>query len=135
MSDPDLSQLRDMMPFAGKLGIEIDGAAPERVTGRLAWAADLCTTAGLLHGGALMALADSLGGICAFLNLPEGAGTATVSSSTNLMRGVREGEVSAEARPLHVGRTVIVVQTELRDSDRRLVAQVTQTQAVISPPA
>jgi uncharacterized protein (TIGR00369 family) len=133
MRTPDLTQLRDMMPFAGKLGIEIDGAAPERVSGRLAWAADLCTTAGLMHGGALMALADSLGGICAFLNLPAGAGTATISSSTNMLRGVREGEVSAETRPLHVGRRVIVVQTELRDSRERLVAQVIQTQAVLAP--
>jgi len=133
MSEPDLTQLRDMMPFAGKLGIQIDSAAPERVTGRLTWAADLCTTAGLLHGGALMALADSLGGVCAFLNLPEGAGTATTSSSTNLMRGVREGEVTGETRPLHAGRTVIVVQTDLRDGEGRLVAQVTQTQAVLAP--
>jgi len=132
MSEPGLSQLRDMMPLAAKLGIEIDSATPERVTGRLAWAAELCTTGGLLHGGALMALADSLGAVCAFLNLPPGAGTATVSSSTNLMRGVREGEVLAESRPLHVGRTVIVAQTDLRDSDGRLVAQVTQTQAVLA---
>jgi 1,4-dihydroxy-2-naphthoyl-CoA hydrolase len=73
MSQPGLSQLRDMMPFAAKLGIEIDSATPERVTGRLAWAAQLCTTGGLLHGGAPMALADSLGAVCAFLNLPSGA--------------------------------------------------------------
>jgi 1,4-dihydroxy-2-naphthoyl-CoA hydrolase len=127
----DAGQLRDLMPFAVKLGIEIVEATPKAVRGRLAWAPELCTTAGVMHGGALISLADSLGGVCAFLNLPEGAGTATVSSTTNMMRAVREGEVRAETRPLHVGRTVIVVQTDLRDDQDRLVAQVTQTQAVL----
>jgi uncharacterized protein (TIGR00369 family) len=78
-----------------------------------------------------MALADSLGGICAFLNLPPGAGTATISSSTVFTRAVRDGEVSAVSRPLHVGRTVIAVQTDLSDAAGRRVAQVTQVQAVI----
>lgn len=122
-----------MMPFAGMLGIELDRAAPEAVTGRLRWREDLCTAGGLLHGGALMALADSLGGLCAYLNLPAGASTATLSSSTNLLRAVREGTVSAHARPLRVGRTVIVVQTECSDKDGRLVAHTTQAQAVIAP--
>jgi uncharacterized protein (TIGR00369 family) len=128
----DLSGLRDLMPFAVKLGIELDAATPELVAGRLAWAEDLCTTGGMLHGGALMALADSLGGVCAFLNLPAGAGTATISSSTSMLRAVRQGIVTGEARPLHAGRTVIVVQTSLMDSDQRLVAQVTQAQAVLA---
>lgn len=127
----DLTALRDLMPFALKLGIELDSATPELVSGRLPWAEDLCTTGGILHGGALMALADSLGGVCAFLNLPAGAGTATISSSTSMLRAVRQGVVTGEARPLHVGRTVIAVQTSLTDSDRRLVAQVTQAQAVL----
>lgn len=86
-----------------------------------------------MHGGALMALADSLGAVCAFLNLPEGAGTATVSSSTNLMRAVREGHVVGHARPLHAGRSAIVVQTDLFDAHDRPVAQVTQTQLVLAP--
>ena len=123
------------MPFAAKLGIELEVASAERVVGRLPWAADLCTSGGLLHGGALMALADTLGGACAYLNLPTGAGTATVSSATNMLRAVRDGHVVGEARPLHVGRTIIVVQTELRDANDRLVAQVTQTQAVLSASA
>lgn len=127
----DLTALRDLMPFALKLGIELDSATPELVSGRLPWGEDLCTTGGILHGGALMALADSLGGVCAFLNLPAGAGTATISSSTSMLRAVRQGVVTGEARPLHVGRTVIAVQTSLEDSDRRLVAQVTQAQAVL----
>jgi 1,4-dihydroxy-2-naphthoyl-CoA hydrolase len=128
---PRLSDLLAMMPFAGKLGITLDRASAAEVTGRLPWAADLCTAGGIMHGGALMALADSLGGACAFLNLPPGAGTATISSATNLLRAVREGEVTGTARPLNAGRTVIVVQTDLRDSAGRLVAQTTQTQAVL----
>jgi 1,4-dihydroxy-2-naphthoyl-CoA hydrolase len=128
----DLTALRDMMPFAVKLGIDLETATPELVTGRMSWAEDLCTTGGLLHGGALMALADTLGGVCAFLNLPAGAGTATISSSTSMLRAVRQGVVTGEARPLRVGRSVIAVQTSLLDSDQRLVAQVTQAQAVLA---
>lgn len=120
------------MPFAAGLGIELDAAQAGEVRGRLAWSPERCTSGGLLHGGALMALADSLGGVCAFLNLPPGAGTATVSSTTSFLRGVRSGEVTAVARPLHAGRSVIVVQTDLLDDDGRRVAQVTQTQAVIA---
>ena len=119
------------MPFAAALGIEVDAAEAEEVRGRMAWSPERCTAGGVMHGGALMALADSLGGICAFLNLPEGAQTATTSSNTVFVRAVLEGEVSAVTRPLHVGRTVIVVQTELSDDDGRRVAQVTQTQAVL----
>ena len=131
MDDP--GQLVGTMPFAVQVGIEIDAASAEEVVGRMAWAPERCTAGGVLHGGALMSLADSLGGVCAFLNLPPGAGTATISSSTNMMRAVREGEVIATSRPLHVGRSVIVVQTELRDGEGRLVGQVTQAQAVLGP--
>ena len=127
----NLASLVAMMPFAAGLGLVLDAAEPDEVRGRLAWTPELCTTGGLLHGGALMALADSLGGICAFLNLPPGARTATTSSATVFTRAVRDGEVTAVARPLHVGRTVIVVQTDLSDQTGRRVAQVTQTQAVL----
>jgi uncharacterized protein (TIGR00369 family) len=120
------------MPFATGLGIELESAESGEVRGRLAWAPERCTAGGVLHGGALMALADSLGGICAFLNLPEGAGTATTTSTTAFLRPVTKGHVTGIARPLHVGRTVIVVQTDLLDDDERRVAQVTQTQAVLS---
>jgi uncharacterized protein (TIGR00369 family) len=95
------------------------------------WREDRCTAGGVLHGGALMTLADSLGGICAFLNLPEGAGTSTIESKTNFLRAVKGGTARATARPLHVGRQTIVVQTEVRDDAGRLVAFVTQTQAVL----
>jgi uncharacterized protein (TIGR00369 family) len=127
-----LQELVAMMPFAAGLGVVLDAAQPDEVRGRMAWAPERCTTGGLLHGGAIMALADSLGGICAYLNLPPGARTATTNSATVFTRAVRGGEVIAVARPLHVGRTVIVVQTELRDREGRRVAQVTQTQAVLA---
>jgi 1,4-dihydroxy-2-naphthoyl-CoA hydrolase len=122
-----------MIPFAVELGIELEAATPEEVVGRLRWREELCTTGGALHGGALMSVADNLGGVCAYLNLPVGAGTATISSSTNFLRAVREGSITGTTRPLHVGRSVIVVQTELRDDAGRLVAQTTQAQAVIGP--
>lgn len=131
--EPPLADLLAMVPFAVTLGMDLVSATPEEVVGRLAWREELCTTGGALHGGALMSLADNLGGLCAYLNLPAGAGTATISSSTNFLRGVREGVVTATARPLRVGRTVIVVQTELRDEAGRLVTQTTQAQAVIEP--
>jgi uncharacterized protein (TIGR00369 family) len=128
---PPLADLIAMAPFAVTLGMELVSATPEEVVGRLAWREELRTIGDALHGGVLMSLADNLGGLCAYLNLPAGAGTATISSSTNFLRGAREGHVTATARPLRVGRTVIVVQTELRDDAGRLVSQTTQAQAVI----
>jgi uncharacterized protein (TIGR00369 family) len=127
-------ELNEAMPFGALLGVELDDASADEVRGGLEWSAERCTAGGILHGGALMGLADSLGGLCAFLNLPEGStGTATVESKTNFFRGVREGRVTGVARALHVGRTFIVVQTDLRDAQGRHVAQVTQTQAVLRP--
>jgi len=128
---PDHQALLTIVPFAVTLGIELVSATTDEVVGRLRWREDLCTTGGVLNGGALMSLADNIGGICAFVNLPAGAGTATISSSTNFLRGVREGSVTATSQPLRVGRTVIVVETELRDDEGRLVAHTTQAQAVI----
>jgi 1,4-dihydroxy-2-naphthoyl-CoA hydrolase len=127
-----MSEVVAAMPFAAALGVEVSGAAKEEVRGRLAWAPERCTAGGVLHGGALMGLADSLGAICAFLNLPEGATTATIESKTNFFRAVRGGHVEAVSRPLHVGRTSIVVQTELADAEARPVAVVIQTQAVLT---
>jgi uncharacterized protein (TIGR00369 family) len=126
-------QLTDAMPFARALGMEIDTAGPEEVTGHLEWAPDRCTAGGLMHGGALMAMADTLGAACAFLNLPPDTFTSTLESKTNFFRGVREGRVRGVSRPLHPGRTSIVVQTDLFDATGRRVAQVTQTQAVLRP--
>jgi uncharacterized protein (TIGR00369 family) len=126
---PDLTSL---MPFAARCGIRITQAAPAEVHGQLSWAADLCTTADVMHGGALMTLADTVGAACAFLNLPPGAMTTTIESKTNFFRAVRKGTARAVATPLHVGRTLIVVQTDVRDDDGKRVALVTQTQAVLS---
>jgi uncharacterized protein (TIGR00369 family) len=120
-----------MMPFAHRCGITIAKATRDAVEGELPWAPELCTAGGVMHGGVLMTLADTLGAACAFMNLPEGASTSTIESKTNFFRPLRGGRAHAVSRPLHVGRTVIVVQTDIRDDDGRHVAQVTQTQAVI----
>ena len=132
MAAPDPQALAAAMPFAVAAGVEVTAATAEEVRGRLAWAADRCTSAGILHGGAVMTLADTLGAICAFLNLPPGAGTSTIESKTNFFAPVRSGHVDAVTRPLHVGRRTIVVQTDVRDATGRRVAQVTQTQAVLT---
>ena len=128
-----LDQLVALMPFSAGLGIELTAATADEVTARLVWRPELCTTFGVLHGGALMALADSVGAVCAVLNLPAGATTSTIESKTNFFRGVRDGAVHSTSRPLHVGRTTIVVQTDLLDDRGKRVAQVTQTQAVLAP--
>jgi uncharacterized protein (TIGR00369 family) len=124
--------LRDAMPLARELDVEITSASAGEVTGRLAWDRRLTTVGDVLHGGALMALADAVGAVCAFLNLPEGAQTSTIESKTNFFRAVRDGHVEATARPLHVGRSTIVVQTDTCDAEGRRVALTTQTQAVIA---
>jgi uncharacterized protein (TIGR00369 family) len=124
--------VREAMPLAGLLGVEVVSSTKEEVHGRLAWRAELCTVGGALHGGALMSLADSTGAACAQLNLPPGAaGTTTIESKTNFMRALTRGHLHARSRPLHAGRTTVVVTTELRDDEDRLVGVVTQTQAVL----
>ena len=129
---PDPGELLAMMPYAVGLGLTLQEASAACVRASLPWAAGLCTTGGILHGGALMSLADTAGAICAFLNLPDGAGTATVESKTNFFRAVRAGAARATARPLHVGRSFVVVQTDLEDDRGQRVGQTTQTQAVLA---
>jgi uncharacterized protein (TIGR00369 family) len=124
--------LLQAMPFARLCGVELGEATAEAVTGTLAWAPERCTAGDVMHGAAIMALADTLGAACAFLNLPEGAHTTTIESKTNFFRAVRAGSAHAMARPLHVGRSTIVVQTDITDDEGRRVAQVTQTQTVLS---
>lgn len=126
------ADLLAMMPFAVASGVRLDSAAPSEVRGGLDWAPERCTSGGLLHGGALMVLADTLGAVCAFLNLPPGATTSTIESKTNFFRGLRSGRALAVATPLHVGRTTIVVQTDIRDDGGKRLALVTQTQAVLT---
>jgi len=126
------AQVAAAAPFTAFLGIEMLSAEPAEVRARLAWSEEICTAGGVMHGGALMGLADNVGGFCAFLNLPEGAGgTATIESKTNFFGPVRHGHVHAVSRPLHTGRRTIVVDTELYDDAGKLVARVTQTQAVL----
>lgn len=127
----DTKLLHTSMPLCATLGMRVDTGNPELVELSMDWSPTLCTTAGLLHGGAVMALADSAGGVCAFLNLPQGASTATIESKTNFLGAIKDGTVTASARPLHVGGSTIVVETEIRRADGKLVAKVTQTQAVL----
>jgi uncharacterized protein (TIGR00369 family) len=130
--DLSIDDALDAIPFSRTLGIEITSLGATEVRARLAWSPERCTTGGAMHGGAIMALADNTGALAAYLNLPEGAlGTTTVSSSTNFLRAVREGYAEAVSRPLHAGRSTVVVETEILDSEGRLVAKVTQSQAVL----
>src|SRR5207247_1599529 len=100
MAENTMESLVAQMPFAQALGITIGQAERGEVRGRLEWAPERCTSFGVLHGGALMAFADSLGAVCAILNLPDGASTSTIESKTNFFRGVLEGHVEAVSRPL-----------------------------------
>jgi 1,4-dihydroxy-2-naphthoyl-CoA hydrolase len=126
----DLDALVALMPFAAHLGLVVDEAGADRVIARLAWAPHLCTTAGIMHGGVLMSLADTVGAIVTFLGLPEGATTATITSTSQMFRPVSGGTVRAVGVPLHRGRTTVTAQTSLYDSEHRLVAQTTQIQVV-----
>lgn len=125
--------IADAMPFSRLMGVQIDDASPERITGRLVVRDDLCTTGGILHGGAAMAFADALGAIGAFLTLPEGAGgTTTIESTTKFLGAAPRGStVVAVTEPVKVGRKLSVWQTRLRLEDGRDVALVTQTQLIL----
>jgi 1,4-dihydroxy-2-naphthoyl-CoA hydrolase len=128
----DTEQLHGLVPLSATLGIRLAEATSDAVRLELDWRAELCTAGGVLHGGALMSLADTAGAVCAFLNLPTDAeGTTTIESKTNLLAAVRGGTVTAAATPLHVGSSLIVVEAELRRDDERLVAKTIQTQAVL----
>jgi uncharacterized protein (TIGR00369 family) len=130
---PDVEELVAGMPFARLLGLQVTESTPERVRGELVVRAELCTGHGAMHGGAIMALADSLGAIGAMLVLPEGAaGTTTIESKTNFLAPAAEGvTVTAEATPVSVGRRISVWQTRIARPDGKAVALVTQTQLVL----
>jgi uncharacterized protein (TIGR00369 family) len=124
--------IQEGMPLCATLGIRADDYSADQVVLALDWAPSLCTSNGLLHGGAIMALADSAGAACAVLNLPQDAsGTATIESKTNFLGGVRSGIVRATSTPLHRGGTTMVIETSVRDAKGKLVAKVTQTQIVL----
>ena len=121
------------MPFAKLVGVEITSATPEAIEGYLDVRDDLCTTGGIIHGGAVMAFADAMGAVGAFVSLPEGAkGTTTIESKTNFLGAAKIGErVTAVAKPLSIGRRVSVWQTTMTRPDGKPVAVVTQTQLVL----
>jgi 1,4-dihydroxy-2-naphthoyl-CoA hydrolase len=126
----DLEQLLAMMPFAGTLGLSLVQATSERVVAVLPWKPQLCTSGGVMHGGVLMSLADTVGALVVFLNLEADETTATITSTSQLFRPVTTGRVRAEALLVHRGRTIGTAQTNLFDSGQRLVAQTTQIQAI-----
>ena len=128
-----LARLRDeVLPFAELLGIQFVSASPDRIVAEMTVREDLCTRPAVLHGGAIMAFADTLGATGTILNLKEGAGTTTIESKTNFIAPAPVGtRVTAEATPLHRGRRTMIWQTRVTTLEGRLVALVTQTQLVL----
>ena len=118
--------------FPGTMGVEIEDVTPERVRASMLVRPDLCTTGDILHGGAFMAFADTLGAIGTFANLPPGARTATIESKTNFLGAAKAGtRITAESTPFHRGKTTMMWQTLIKSEDGRLCAVVTQTQMVL----
>lgn len=118
--------------FPGLMGIALRSVEPERVVATMVVRADLCTTGNTLHGGAMMAFADTLGAVGTFVNLPQGKRTTTIESSTKFIGGARAGVVvTGESLALHRGRTTMVWQTTIRNAEGKLCAVVTQTQLVM----
>jgi 1,4-dihydroxy-2-naphthoyl-CoA hydrolase len=123
---------QEMLPFAQLLGIRFVSAAPERVVAEMIVREDMCTRPAVLHGGAMMALADTLGACATVLNLREGAGTTTIESKTNFLAPAPVGSVvTAECLPVHRGRRTMVWQTRISSAEGRLIGIVTQTQMVL----
>ena len=121
-----------MMPLARLLGVEFVSAAPDKVVARLAVRDELCTIPAVLHGGAVMAFADTLGGAATMLNLKEGTWTTTVESKTNFLAPAPAGTVvTGECTPVHRGKRTMVWQTRITTAEGKLVALVTQTQMVL----
>ena len=122
----------DPLPFARLMGVTIVSVAPDLVVGELVVREDLCTRPAVLHGGAYMAFADTIGAVATVANLPDGMTTTTIESKTNFFSGIPLGDTArAECTPLHKGRTTMVWQTKITRGDGKLAALVTQTQLVI----
>ena len=122
------------LPFAELLGLRLTAAAPDRITAELVVREELCTNPAVLHGGAIMALADSLGAYATLLNLKDGRTTTTLESKTNFFAPAPLGSrVVAECTPLHRGRRTMVRQTRITGESGRLLAIVTQTQMTLEP--
>ncbi len=129
--DIPLEQLNGAVPFARSLGITITSATTAEVVAVLELTPDIANFAGVMHGGALMTLADTAGSTCAFLNLPENSLTTTTDANTRFLRPISDGVATATARPLRVGRTSIIVEVEITDDRGRLVSKTSQAQAVL----
>src|SRR5579863_7615285 len=128
------SDANNQPPFAAFMGMKITHVAPDKVIAEMPVRDELNNRFGALHGGAVMALADNLGGTATMANLPEGGRTATIESKTNFFAGISVGDTAhAECTPLHRGRTTMVWQTRITRNDGRLCALVIQTQIVIAP--
>jgi uncharacterized protein (TIGR00369 family) len=126
--------LSNPLPLAELLGIKIVDAIPDKVVAEMVVRTDLCTRPAVLHGGAMMALADTLGAIATILNLREGSSTTTIESKTNFVGPAPAGTtVVAECTPIHRGKRTMVWQTRISSSEGRLLAIVTQTQLVMNP--
>lgn len=125
-------RMKDVLP--GLLGIEFTEISPERVIAKLAVRPEVCTVGGILHGGSIMAFADTLGATATVANLPPGAGTTTLESKTNFLSAAKVGTtVTGESTPLHRGKTTMVWQTRVTSEAGKLVAVITQTQMVLQP--
>ena len=131
----ELQRLRETpLPFAALLGIRYVSAAKEKVVAELTVREELCTRPAVLHGGAIMAFADTLGAAATILNLPPGAGTTTIESKTNFVAPAPlGGTIRGETTPVHRGKRTMVWQTRVTTEEGRLVALVTQTQMVLEP--
>ena len=129
-----MTNLADLMPFSKAMGVQVSEASPGRIIATMLVREDLCTAGSILHGGAIMAFADALGAIGAFLTLPEGAKrTTTIESKTNFIGGAPLGStVSGECTPVHIGKRTSVWQTKITTADGKTVALVTQTQMTIT---
>lgn len=122
------------LPFATLLGVKLVSAAPDRIVAEMTVREDLCTSPAVLHGGAVMAFADTLGALGTIANLAQGSRTATIESKTNFMRAAPVGSrIMGEATPLHRGQRTMVWQTRITTADGKLLAVVTQTQLVFEP--
>ena len=128
-----LGRIKDTrLPFAELLGIEVISASPDKIIAEMTVREDLCTSPAVLHGGALMAFADTLGALGTIVNLPQGSGTTTIESKTNFVAPAAIGtRIVGEATPIHRGRRTMIWQTRVSGQGGRLVALVTQTQLVL----
>ena len=123
---------QELPPFPRWLGVIVTSASPDRVVAELTVREDLCTSGEIIHGGAIMAFADTIGALGTVMNLREGQGTTTLESKTNFFfPGPVGARLTAEATPLHRGRRTQVWETRLTNQDGRLVAKITQTQMVL----